>query len=122
LSPVDPHDALGSRLRHGGCIYFLHHGRRADKPGSRPNQNLIATGGSVMADTIKGKMKEAGNAIGEAAKKVGNRVSEKAEQVKDWAKEKSHQAQNRADEAADRAADRTDEAKEDAKQKGDGCS
>jgi hypothetical protein len=43
-----------------------------------------------MADTIRGKLTEAGNAISEAAKKVGNRISEKAEEVKDWAKEKAN--------------------------------
>ena len=39
---------------------------------------------TIMADTIKGKLQEAGNTISETAQKVGNRVSEKAEEAKDW--------------------------------------
>ena len=36
-----------------------------------------------MADTIRGKLTEAGNAVKETAKKVGNRIGEKAEEAKE---------------------------------------
>ena len=50
-----------------------------------------------MADTIKGKLQEAGNAVGEAAKKVGNKVAEKAEEAKDAGRRRSStKSENRA--------------------------
>jgi gas vesicle protein len=98
---------------------YLSTGRRADKPGnfkSGPTHRR-----KVMADTIKGKLQEAGHAVSETAKKVGNKVSEKAEEAKDWVKEKIHKGQNRADEAADEAANKAEEANTDAKEKADNC-
>src|SRR4051812_27191458 len=57
---------------------------RADKPGDfyspRPTRR------TTMADTIRGKLTEAGNTVAEGAKKLGNRVGEKAEEAKDWVK------------------------------------
>ena len=51
-----------------------------------------------MADTIKGKIQEAGNRVSETATKVGNRISEGVEQATDWAKQKAHQVGNRVEE------------------------
>lgn len=53
-----------------------------------------------MAETIRGKLAEVGNADAETATKVGNKISEKAEQATNWASEKLHQGQLRVDEAA----------------------
>jgi gas vesicle protein len=94
-------------------------GRRADKPGRRPNP--LVKGGDAMADTIRGKLAEAGNAVSETAKKVGNRISEKAEEARDRAKEKLHKAQNRAEEAAEKAENEAEKAREDAKAKAENC-
>ena len=106
-----------------GVAYSIsHNGRRADNPG----KNIARTNatGTTMADTIKGKLKEAGDAISETASKVGHKVSENAEAAKDWVKEKLHKADNRAEEAADKVENKVDQAKVDADAKaksGDCC-
>jgi hypothetical protein len=56
-----------------------------------------------MADTMKDKLKDAGNAISETATKVGHSVSESAEAAMDWTKEKMHQAGNKAEELGEKA-------------------
>jgi len=56
-----------------------------------------------MAESIKGKVEEAGNKIAETATKAGHKIAEGAEKATDWAKEKLHQAGHRADEAAQKA-------------------
>src|SRR5579863_310233 len=60
-----------------------------------------------MAETIKDKVRDAGDKIAETAKKVEHRVGEKAEEAADWAKEKAHQVGNRIDEAAQKVGHRT---------------
>ncbi|WP_439621082.1 hypothetical protein [Gemmata sp.] len=74
-----------------------------------------------MADTIKGKLTEAGNAISETASKVGNRIAEKAEEVKDWGKQKLNQAGNRVDEATEKAKNADEEARVDENEKAKDC-
>jgi hypothetical protein len=64
-----------------------------------------------MADTIKGKIQEAGNTVSETATKVGNRISEGVEQATDWAKEKAHVVGNRAEEMAQKAKHAVQEAR-----------
>jgi len=75
----------------------------------------------TVADTIRGTLAEAGNAVAETATKVGNRIGEKAEEVKDWAKEKANKSQNRADEADQKACNSNEVAREDAKAKSGNC-
>jgi ABC-type Zn uptake system ZnuABC Zn-binding protein ZnuA len=75
----------------------------------------------IMADTIRGKLAEAGNAISETAQKVGNKISEKAEEAKDWAKEKANKARNRADEASEKAENEAEVARQDEKAKEGNC-
>jgi hypothetical protein len=62
-----------------------------------------------MADSIKGKMEQAGHKIAETATKVGHKISETAEQVTDWAKEKMHQASHRVSEATQKSSDKASE-------------
>jgi hypothetical protein len=62
-----------------------------------------------MADSIKGKMEQAGHKIAETATKVGHKIGETAEQVTDWAKEKLHQAGNRVSEATQKSKDKASE-------------
>ena len=52
-----------------------------------------------MADTIKGKIEEAGHKIAETATKVGHKIGENVEEAADFVKEKAHQLGNRASEA-----------------------
>ena len=52
-----------------------------------------------MADTIKGKLEEAGHKIAETATKVGHKIGENVEEAADFVKEKAHQLGNRASEA-----------------------
>ena len=54
-----------------------------------------------MADTVRGKVAEAGNAVAEAAQKAGNRIAEGAAATKDWATRKLEKAQHRVEEKAD---------------------
>jgi hypothetical protein len=75
----------------------------------------------IMADTIRGKVAEAGNAVKEAAGNAGHKVAEKYEELKDAAKEKLHKAQNRVDEADEKAKDEKQEACDDAKSNGGTC-
>ena len=63
-----------------------------------------------MADSIKGKVEQAGHKIAETASKVGHKIAEGAEKAADWTKEKLHQAGHRADEAAQKAGHKTQEA------------
>src|SRR4051794_17387956 len=56
-------------------------GGRADKPGDSP----IAPRGTIMADTIREKIENAGDAAKDAAKKVGDRVQEGADKAADKA-------------------------------------
>jgi hypothetical protein len=58
-----------------------------------------------MADSMKGKMEQAGHKIAETATKVGHKISETAEQATDWAKEKLHQASHRVAEATQKTQD-----------------
>ena len=81
-------------------LYFSHNGRRADKPGKTIARSDAKE--RIIADTIKGKLKEAGDTLSEAANKAGHKIAENAEAAKDWAKEKLHKAGNRADEAAEK--------------------
>lgn len=74
-----------------------------------------------MADTIGGKLAEAGHAVAEATKKVVNKAGEKVEEGTNWAKEKLHQAQNRTEEAAEEQANEAKEAKIDADAKSGNC-
>jgi len=67
-----------------------------------------------MADTISGKLTEAGNTLAEAAQKAANKVSEKATEAKDWAKQQLDKAQNRLDEKATEAQNADEEARVDA--------
>ncbi len=67
-----------------------------------------------MADTISGKLTEAGNTLGEAAQKAANKVGEKATEAKDWAKQKLDKAGNRLDEKAAEARNADEEARVDA--------
>ena len=56
-----------------------------------------------MADSIKGKVEEAGHKIAETASKVGHKVSEGLEEAKDWTKETAHKVGHRVEEAAEKA-------------------
>ena len=56
-----------------------------------------------MADSMKDKLKKAGNTVAEKATEAKNWVEEKAEEVGDWAKQKLHKAQNEAEEAEQKA-------------------
>jgi len=67
-----------------------------------------------MADTIGGKLTEAGNTVAEAAQKAANKVGENATEVKDWAKQQIDKAKNRIDEKATEARNDDEEAKVDA--------
>lgn len=60
-----------------------------------------------MAESIKNKVEDAGNAIAETATHVGHKISEKAEEVTDWAKEKAHQVGHRVGEATQKVEHRT---------------
>ncbi len=64
-----------------------------------------------MAESIKGKVQEAGHKIAETAKAVGHKVAETTEKVADWAKEKTHQAGNKVDEMKQKAGHKIDELK-----------
>ena len=55
---------------------------------------------SIMAESFKDKVEDAGHKIAEKATEVGHKVGEKAEEAADWAKEKAHQAGNRIEETA----------------------
>lgn len=66
-----------------------------------------------MAETISGKLTEAGNRLGEAAQKAVNKVSEKATEAKDWAKQQLDKAGNRIDEKATEARNADEEARVD---------
>jgi len=63
-----------------------------------------------MADTMKGKVEEAGHKIAETAKTAGHKIAEGAEKAADWAKEKTHQAGHKVDEMAQKASHRAEEA------------
>jgi hypothetical protein len=60
-----------------------------------------------MAETVKGKMEEAGHKVSEMATKAGHKVSESVEKAADWVKEKSHEAGHRVDEMAQKMENRT---------------
>jgi hypothetical protein len=98
--------------------YSCTNGGRADKLGNNDSRSIRR---KIVADTVRGKITEAGNVVAEAAKKVGNRIDEKAEEAKDWAKEKLHKAQNRADEAGQKGNNAAEASQEDEKAKGCGC-
>jgi hypothetical protein len=76
---------------------------------------------SIMADTIQGKVTEAGKAISETAQKIGNRISEKAEEAKDWVKQQANKARNRADEASTKVDNAAEVAEQDEKAKEGNC-
>lgn len=67
-----------------------------------------------MADTISGKLTEAGNTLAEAAQKAANKVGEKVTEAKDWAGQQIDKAKNRIDEKATEARNADEEAKVDA--------
>ncbi len=67
-----------------------------------------------MADTIRGKLTEAGNTVAEAAQKAANKASEKAGEAKDWVAQKIDKVKNRADESATEARHADEEAEADA--------
>ena len=47
---------------------------------------------SIMAESFKDKVEDAGHKIAEKATEVGHKVGEKAEEAADWVKEKAHQS------------------------------
>jgi hypothetical protein len=98
---------------------LFHNARRSDKPGRIFSTRIVKE--PIMADTIRGKLTEAGNAISETAQKVGNRIGEKAEQAKDWTKEKVNKARNRADEASEKAENEAEVVQQDEKAKEGNC-
>jgi ElaB/YqjD/DUF883 family membrane-anchored ribosome-binding protein len=106
---------LGTRL----ALNYLQTGLPGRQSWQYARPNLQE--GKIMADTIRGKIVEAGNAVGEAANKVGHKIGEKAEELKDAAKEKLHKAQNRVDEADQKAKNAQQEACEDAEANGGSC-
>jgi len=63
-----------------------------------------------MADTIKGKVEEAGHSAAEATKNAGEKVSEGAESTADWVKDKAHDAGEKTAEAAEATGDKMKEA------------
>jgi hypothetical protein len=83
-----------------------------------PEYELDFVEENTMAETISGKLVEAGNAVAQATKKVVNKVGEKVEEGTNWAREKLHQAENRAEEAAE---EKAKEAKIDADAKSGNC-
>jgi F0F1-type ATP synthase membrane subunit b/b' len=74
-----------------------------------------------MAETLSGKVQEAGNAVKQGVKKAGNRIAEKAEEVQDWAKQKLNKAENRTQEMAEQAKDEAEVARADEEAKKDNC-
>lgn len=75
-----------------------------------------------MADTVSGKVAEAGNAVADAAQKAGNRIAESAAATKDWATRKLEKAQHRVEEKAQEVRHDSEAAEMDrAAKKDDGC-
>jgi hypothetical protein len=72
-------------------------------PMPEPAPSSIKGKETIMAESFKDKVEEAGHKISEAATKVGHTVGEKVEEAADWAKEKAHQAGHRIEEATQKA-------------------
>jgi hypothetical protein len=71
--------------------------------------------GTTMADTVMGKMGEAGHAVAATAKRFGHALAERVEKAARWVKEKTGDAGDKTGEVVERAADTVKETGPDTK-------
>jgi len=77
-------------------------------PGARPNPaGFHFLGGSVVGDTIRGKIERAGEAVGDAAKKAGSKIKEGSEKVADRTAEAAKKTGQAAKDAGQKLKDKS---------------
>jgi hypothetical protein len=85
------------------ATYLSATGRRADNPGTSP----VAHRRIIMADTIREKIENAGDAAKDAAKKVGDRVQEGADKTAEKAADATQAAGQKMKDAGEKIKDKS---------------